>query len=227
MIGYISFRLVDVAVEMLREFAKRTGSTLNDMLVPIVSTSLRLTILVLVALEIATSISEQPPSAVIAGLGAGGLAIGLAAQDTIKNFFGSLMIYADRPFELGERIVIDGHDGPVEGVGFRSTRIRTLDGHLVTVPNGEMAYKTIQNIGKRPYIRRVMNIRVAYDTAPEQMQRALEVVRELLDGHEGMQEELPPRVFLHDFLDTAINLRAPSTGSIRPTIGSTVTSVSG
>ena len=101
-IGYILFRLVDVAVELLRAFAERTGSSLNDMLVPIVSTSLRLTVIVMVCLEIATTISDKPPSAVIAGLGAGGLAIGLAAQDTIKNFFGSLMIYADRPFELGE-----------------------------------------------------------------------------------------------------------------------------
>jgi hypothetical protein len=82
-IGYICFRLVDVAVEMLRQLAKRTGSTLNNMLVPIVSTSLRLTIIVVVVLDIATAISDQPPSAVLAGLGAGGLAIGLAAQDTI------------------------------------------------------------------------------------------------------------------------------------------------
>ena len=110
----VFFRLVDVVVELLRQLAERTGSTLNNMLVPIVSTSMRVTVVVLVMLEIFTAVSDQPPSTVIAGLGAGGLALGLAAQDTIKNFFGSLMIYADRPFELGERIVVDGHDGPVE-----------------------------------------------------------------------------------------------------------------
>jgi MscS family membrane protein len=191
LIGYILFRMVDVIVEFLRQVAVKSGSTLNDMLVPIVSTSLRLTVIVLVVLEIMTAVSDQPPSTVIAGLGAGGLAIGLAAQDTIKNFFGSVMIYADRPFELGDRIVIDGHDGPVEAVGFRSTRIRTLDGHLVTVPNGEMAYKTIHNIGKRPYIRRIMNIRVAYDTPPEKVRKALAILREVLANHEGMEENLP------------------------------------
>jgi MscS family membrane protein len=208
LIGYILFRMVDVIVEFLRQVAVKSGSTLNDMLVPIVSTSLRLTVIVLVVLEIMTAVSNQPPSTVIAGLGAGGLAVGLAAQDTIKNFFGSVMIYADRPFELGDRIVIDGHDGPVEAVGFRSTRIRTLDGHLVTVPNGEMAYKTIHNVGKRPYIRRVMNIRVAYDTPPEKVRTALAVLREVLSNHEGMEENYPPRVFLHEFLETAINIRA-------------------
>ncbi len=207
-VGYICFRLVDVAVEMLRELATRTGSTLNNMLVPIVRTSLRLTIIVLVALDVATAVSEQPPSAVLAGLGAGGLAIGLAAQDTIKNLFGSVMIFADRPFELGDRIVIDGHDGPVEQVGFRSTRIRTLDGHLVTVPNAEMANKTIHNIGKRPFIRRVVDLRVAPDTGPEKIQEALNILQQSLTDHEVQQADFPPRVFLHDFLDSAINLRA-------------------
>jgi MscS family membrane protein len=167
-----------------------------------------LTIIVLIVLEIATAVSDQPPSAVLAGLGAGGLAIGLAAQDTIKNLFGSVMIFADRPFELGDRIVVDGHDGPVEAVGFRSTRIRTLDGHLVTIPNGEMASRTIHNIGKRPYIRRVMDIRVASDTPFEKVQRGLEILRQLLTDHEGMEEGFPPRVFLHDFLETALNIRA-------------------
>jgi MscS family membrane protein len=207
-VGYVMFRLVDVVVELIKKVAIRSGSTLHDMLVPVVSTSLRLTVVVLVLLEIATALSDQPPSSVIAGLGASGLAIGLAAQDTIKSLFGSIMIFADRPFELGDRIVVDGHDGPVESVGFRSTRIRTLDGHLVTITNGDMAYKTILNIGKRPYIRRVMNIRIPYDTRPDMVQRSLDIVREVLHDHEGMKEEFPPRVFLQDFLDEAVNIRA-------------------
>ncbi len=207
-IGYILFRLVDVAVELLRQLAVSTGSTLNDMLVPIVGTSLRITIIILAVLEVMTALSDKPPSSVIAGLGVSGLALGLAAQDTLKNFFGSVMIFADRPFELGDRIVVDGHDGPVESVGFRSTRIRTLDGHLVTVPNGEIAHKTIHNIGQRPYIRRVMNVRIAYDTPPEKLQRALAILADALDDHEGMQPEFPPRVFLEDFHETALNVRA-------------------
>ncbi len=207
-IGYTCFRLVDVVTELIRERGERSGSTLNHMLAPIVSTSLRLTIIVLVLLEIAMAISDQPPSTVLAGLGAGGLAVGLAAQETIKNLFGSVMIFTDRPFELGDRIVFNGHDGPVESVGFRSTRIRTLEGHLVTVPNGEMANTAIQNIGKRPYIRRKMNIRIAYDTPPELVRKSLEILRELLADHEGMHEDLPPRVFLDDFLDTAMNICA-------------------
>jgi MscS family membrane protein len=206
-VGYIGYRLVDVVVGVMRDAAHRSKGTLNNMLIPIVSASLRMTIVVLVVLEVATVISDKPPSAIIAGLGAGGLAIGLAAQDTIKNFFGSLLIFADRPFELGDRIVIDGHDGPVESVGFRSTRIRTLDGHLVTVPNSEMSTRTVQNIGKRPFIRRIINIRLAYNGHPDQIRQALAILRELLDHHEGFRDSHPPRIFLHDFLESAVNLR--------------------
>jgi MscS family membrane protein len=205
-IAYAAYRLVDVVIEAIRDLTRRAGGTLNDMVVPVVGTTLRLLVVVLAFLEIVTYLSDKPPSSVIAGLGIGGLAIGLAAQDTLKNFLGSLAIFLDQPFELGDRIVVDGHDGPVEAVGFRSTRIRTLDGHLVVVPNGAMADKTIHNIGKRPFIRQKTNVRIAYDTPPEKIERALEIIRELLDKHEGMQESHPPRVFLNDFLETSINI---------------------
>jgi MscS family membrane protein len=197
-----------VAVYLLREVTRRTGSTLNDMVVPVANTSLKLTVVLLAGLQIAEVLSNQPPSSLIAGLGIGGFALGLAAQDSLKNFFGSMMIFADQPFELGDRIVIDGHDGPVEGVGFRSTRIRTLEGHLVTVPNAEMASRTILNIGKRPYIRRVMNVRLAYDTPAEKVERALAIIRQTLAGHKEFEESRPPRVFLDDFLDAAMNIKA-------------------
>lgn len=88
------------------------------------------------------------------------------------------------------------------------TRIRTLDGHLVTIPNGELANKTIQNIGKRPYIRRIMNITITYDTPPEKVRRAVEIVKEILADHEGMKPEMPPRVFFNDFNDASLNIFA-------------------
>ncbi len=207
-IAYIAYCLVDVADFWLRRMAGRTESKLDDMLVPMVRSSLRVTIIVLLLVQIATILSDKPITAVIAGLGVGGLAIGLAAQDSIKNFFGSLMIFSDRPFELGDRIVVDGHDGPVESVGFRSTRIRTLDGNLVTIPNGELANKTIMNIGKRPSIRRIMNITVTYDTPPEKVQRAIDIVKEILQDHEGMRADKPPRVYFNEFNAESLNIFA-------------------
>jgi len=200
------YRLVEVAVVWLGGMAAKTESRLDDMMIPLVRSTLRVVVIVVALLTAAEIAIDRPISAIIAGLGVGGIAIGLAAQDTLKNFFGSIMLFSDRPFEMGDRVVIDGHDGPVEAVGFRSTRIRTLEGHLVTVPNGELANKTILNIGKRPNIRRLMNITITYDTPPDKVQRATDIIREILDHHEGMDPELPPRVVFNDFKDSALNI---------------------
>ena len=104
--------------------------------------------------------------------------------------------------------MVDGHDGPVEEVGLRSTKIRTLEGHLVTVPNGQLANRTIQNIGQRPHIRRIANLTITYDTLPEKIERAIEIVKELLDNHEGMHEDFPPRVFFNELNADSLNIMA-------------------
>jgi MscS family membrane protein len=150
-IGYFLYWLAEIPGIWFSKMAAKTESKLDDMLVPVIRKSLRVTIIILVLVQIVQILSDKPITSIIAGLGIGGLAIALAAQDTIKNFFGSMLLFFDKPFEIDDRIVVDGHDGPVEEVGLRSTKIRTLEGHLVTVPNGELANKTIQNIGKRPY----------------------------------------------------------------------------
>lgn len=205
-IAYFLYRLVDVVEYYLNQYTQKTESTLDDMLVPMIRKSVRVVIVILVGLYIAESISGKPMSTIIAGLGLGGLAFALAAQDSIKNFFGSIMILLDKPFMVGDRIVVDGHDGPVEEVGFRSTKIRTLMGHVVTVPNEKMVSTTIQNIGRRPYIKRTMNLTVTYDTPPDKIEKAVEIISEILDNHEGMNPDFPPRVFFNEFNDWALNI---------------------
>ncbi|MBW1667215.1 MAG: mechanosensitive ion channel family protein [Deltaproteobacteria bacterium] len=206
-IGYMLYWLVDVPSAWLARMARKTESKLDDMVVPILRKSLRVTIVILVLVQIIQILSEKPITSVIAGLGIGGLAIALAAQDTIKNFFGSIVLFVDKPFEMGDRIVVEGHDGPVEEVGLRSTKIRTLDGHLITVPNADLANKTIQNIGRRPYIRRIADITITYDTPPEKVDRALEILKEILENHEGMKEDFPPRVYFNEFNADSLNIR--------------------
>ncbi len=138
-------------------------------------------LLVTLGFTIGLSILHFPPSysdiaqttkEIILVLGIGSLAIALAAQDTLKHFIGSFVIAGDKPFEIGDRVVVDGHDGPVESIGLRSTCIRTLEGHLVTIPNGELANRTIQNIGKRPYIRRLANVTVPTTQPPKKSRKA-------------------------------------------------------
>jgi MscS family membrane protein len=117
-------------------------------------------------------------------------------------------LLGDKPFELGDRVIVGDIDGPVVEVGFRSTRIRTLDGNLVSIPNGDLANKAITNVGKRPSIRRIMNLGVTYDTPPEKVEKAVEIVKEVLKNHEGVAEEFPPRVYFNDFKDFSLNIFA-------------------
>jgi MscS family membrane protein len=205
-IGYFLYWLVDVPTSWFMRVAGKTETRLDDMLVPIVRKSLRVTVVILVLVQIAQTLSNKPITSIIAGLGIGGLALALAAQDTVKNFFGSVVLFVDKSFEMGDRIVVDGQDGSVEEVGFRSTKIRTLDGHLVTVPNGELANKMIRNIGKRPYIKRIANLTVTYDTPPQKIERAIEIVKEILHEHEGMHPDFPPRVYFDEFNAASLNI---------------------
>lgn len=198
-IGFFFYNLADVAFLFLRLRAAKSGNQMDRMLAPIVRTSLRVVIVALTLLQVLQSLTDKPLTSILAGLGVGGLALALAAQDTVKNFFGSLVLFADKPFKIGERIRVDAVDGEVEEVGFRSTRVRTLDGHLVTLPNGDLANKTIVNVQQRPHIRHQTTVNLPYDTSPERVRRALEILRDLLADHEGLRPDWPPRVIFQDF----------------------------
>ena len=116
----------------------------------------------------------------LAGLGIGGLAIALAARPTIENIIGSFMIFMDKPYQVGQRVNVLGQDGTVESIGLRSTKVRLLTGHLTSIPNEKMAAVEVENIGRRPHIRRLFNITITHDTPPEKINRALEILREIL-----------------------------------------------
>ncbi len=204
--GFAVYNLVDVVDQWLARIMRGDPAAATGVVRPVVRASLRITVVLLALLQIAQILTDKPLTSIVAGLGIGGLAIALAAQETVKNFFGSLVIFADKPFLFGERILVDSADGVVEEVGLRSTRIRTLDGHLVTLPNGELANKAIQNIGRRPYIRRVFNIGLPLNTSPDQVRRAIAILHELLEDHEGMRVTHPPRVAFNDITTTALNI---------------------
>ena len=116
-LGLLFYHLVEVPSSWLARQTEKTESKFDDMLVPVVRKSLRVTVVLFAIVSVAQSLSDKPISALIAGLGLGGLAFALAAQDTIKNLFGSLVIFTDKPFALGDRISYEGHDGSVEEVG--------------------------------------------------------------------------------------------------------------
>ena len=178
------------------------------MLVPVVRKALRVTIAIVAVLLIAENILGTDIKSLLLGAGVGGIAIALAAKDTIANFFGSVTIFTDRPFQMGEIVKIGEHTGPVEEVGFRSTRIRTLQGHLVTIPNSVISNTNVENIGRRPFIRRTSNITITYDSGHAKTKKAVEIVKDVLAGvpEVNVDPERPPRVYFSDFNDWSLNI---------------------
>lgn len=148
-----------------------------------------------------------PLIGLVAGVGIGGLAIALAAQDTLRNVLGSLMIFFDQPYRAGDRIVVLGHDGIVEQIGLRSTRIRLLDGQLVTIPNEKMASAEIANVSQRPSIQRIIRLGLTYGTPPEKVERAIAVLHEILDGHAANWAQ-PPRIHFAELAPDSLTLTA-------------------
>jgi len=203
--------LVDIG---LRRLIARRESAIDEYLGPWIRRILRAVLWTLGALFVVNSVFEQDIGAWLAGLGIAGLAVSLAAQDSLKNFFGSLTILMDRPFHVGERIVFSGYDGVIEEIGFRSTKVRTLTGHMVTIPNASIVSEAIENIGRRPSIRRVMNLTITYDTPAEKVRQAVQIVRDILEEddirgpiHERINgEPYPPRVYFNEYNPDSLNI---------------------
>ena len=125
----------------------------------------------------------------LTGAGIGGIAIALAARSTLENVIASFTIFADKPYKVGQRVKVMGQDGTVESIGLRSTKIRLLTGPLTSIPNEKMANVEIENIGRRPYIRRLINVTITYDTPPEKITRAVDILREILAVPEAVDPE--------------------------------------
>lgn len=163
---WLAFRLLDVFFDHLAAKAARTESKLDDQLVPIARRTVKGFTLIVGGLFTLQNL-EVNIGSLLAGLGLGGLAFALAAKDTIANFFGSLVIFVDKPFTIGDRIRLDEVEGVVEEVGLRTTRIRTFQQSLLTVPNARMTTAMIDNFGARRYRRYRTTLGITYDTPPE------------------------------------------------------------
>lgn len=176
------YRAVDVITAVLAVRATRSENKFDDLLVPLVRTSLKVFIVAFGFVFLA-EVVNLPLGGVIAGLGVGGLAIALAAQDAVKNFFGSLMILLDRPFAVGDWVKIGEVEGTIAELGFRSTRVRTFYDSIVTVPNANMISATVDNFGRRRYRRWSTHLAITYATPPDAIEAFCEGIRELVRRH--------------------------------------------
>ncbi len=176
------FRLTDLLAHVARDRASRTRTRIDDLLIPLVERSLKVFFFAMGVIYIADSFDVEILP-LLTGLGIGGLAVAFAAKDTIENFFGSVAVILDRPFEVGDWVMIDGTEGTVEQMGLRSTRIRTFYNSLVTMPNASLVRATVDNYGKRRYRRFKTYINVTYSTTPELIESFCEGIRELIRLH--------------------------------------------
>lgn len=198
------YRLVDILGGYLAEKAARTANKFDDLVVPLVVRSLKVFVFVFGLVFVADTLGLNPRAA-LAGVGLGGLAFALAAQDTIGNVFGSVTILFDKPFQIGDWVVIDDIDGNVEEVGIRSTRIRTFYNSLVTVPNSKLTNAVVDNYGARRYRRYKTTIGVTYATPPEKIEAFCEGIRELIRRHPYTRTDYF-HVYLNDFGSSSLNI---------------------
>jgi MscS family membrane protein len=198
--GWFLYRLVDIVEHYLHRWAGKAETSLDVQLVPLIRKTLRTLVVIAISLFVAQNVFSWNIGALLAGLGIGGLAMALAAQSMLADIFGSIRILADRPFRPGETIRVKEYTGAVEEVGFRSTRIRTADGDLVIVPNSVLAGSPLENLSRRPFLRREVVLTATHGTHPAMLQRGVEAVGRLLEARKGsFQPDQPPRVLFTDF----------------------------
>lgn len=180
--------IVRILTKRFSAITANTDSKMDDQLLPIIHKLLQIGVVIAAIVYVLSSLDVNV-AALIAGLSIGALALALAAQDTVKNLIGSIMIFIDKPFRVGDFVMIDGQEGTVTEVGFRSTRVQLLDTSILSIPNGNTANLTITNLGVRQF--RLMNILigVTYDTSPQKIEAFIADLRNLIDEHPGIHKE--------------------------------------
>lgn len=201
---YLALKGVDVLAGYWRERpAVKADKNFNDLLVPLITKTVKAFVFIMAVLVTLDNLGFNIRT-LLAGVSISGLALGLAAQDTVGNLFGAAAVFVDQPFKIGDFIRTSEGEGVVEEIGLRSTRLRNPDGHLITVPNKAMGNATITNITRRPNIKTVMNIGVTYDTTAERLQEGIKILEEVYRAHPMTHDLI---IGFNQFADSALNVQ--------------------
>lgn len=200
----VVLRVIDVIADLFKRLASRTDTTMDDQLIPLVVRIAKIVVVTFGVIFILSNL-DVDVTALLAGVSIGGLALALAAQDTVKNFIGSISIFIDRPFVIGDFVATDDFSGVITEVGVRTTRVRALDGAQVTVPNGKLADMIITNHGVRTYRRYATNLALTYDSAPETIEVFVDKVREIAKSH-PLADPNSVTVNFHEMADSSLNV---------------------
>ncbi|MGZ3797333.1 MAG: mechanosensitive ion channel family protein [Pseudobdellovibrionaceae bacterium] len=200
----LSYIAMEALGEVLKSYTAKTPSALADHLAPMAVKSAKVVVVILGVFIVLQNFGVNVMS-LLAGLGLGGLALALAAQDAAANLIGSVMILIDRPFSIGDAVKVNEVEGFVESLGFRSTRIRTFYNSLVTIPNSTMAKEKIDNMGLRPYRRIRQVLGVHYDTPPELIEQFCLRIKYLISQEEAVMKD-SLQVAFNGFADSTLNI---------------------
>jgi len=188
-ITWLFVRILNALIkEFLVPYSQREDNNLDEQLIRLLQQAVKV-ILWSLGLVVGLNNAGFDVAALIAGLGIGGLAIALASQDTVKNMFGGVILFLDKPFQIGDRVMIDSMDGFVMDIGIRSTRMRTLEGRLVTIPNAYFSEKPIQNVTQGPFFKVSVSLGLVYDTPYEKMQEGITLLKDIAKSNPNLAEE--------------------------------------
>ena len=187
-VTWTMFKMLDAAAVFMGDLTSRTESKLDDQLIPLIRKAAK-TFLVILAFILTAQNLGYSVSGLIAGLGIGGLALAMAAKDTLANLFGSLMILIDRPFHVGDWITFSGGDGVVEEIGLRSTRVRTFAKTVVSIPNAALANATVENHSLMPKRRIKFTLGVTYESTVEQVEALVLNIEKYLKSNKDIDQE--------------------------------------
>ncbi len=185
---WFALRLIDGISQQLAVMAERTESRLDDQVLPIIRSTLKVVAVIIGAMLVIQNLGYSIGS-LLAGLGLGGAALALASKDTVANLFGSIVIFVDRPFQIGDWVEIGSIEGTVEEVGLRTTRIRTFANSLITLPNHILTTSAIENWSEMQKRRITLTVGVTYDSKPDQVSELVESFRRVLKEDENIKQD--------------------------------------
>ncbi|MEM0913391.1 MAG: mechanosensitive ion channel domain-containing protein [Planctomycetota bacterium] len=205
--GVVSaWRVIDLVAAYLLFKASKSSTRIDDVLIPLIRTTAKLFVAIVAVVWLASVLDVLNRLwPLVASLGIGSVAFAFAAKDTVENFFGSIAVLLDRPFSVGDWVVIEGHEGIVEQVGFRSTRVRTFYNSQITIPNSNLVRAVVDNYGRRRYRRWKTMLGVQYDTSPEQLAAFTEGIRELIRLHPYTRKDYY-QVYCNEFGESSLQV---------------------
>lgn len=202
--GWLLVRLFEAFYEsVLLPWSQKTENDLDDQLMPVLRKGIRMIIWAM-SIVIGLNNAGYNVGAILAGLGIGGLALAMAAKDTVSNIFGGFTIFADQPFRINDRVKIDGYDGTIIEIGIRSTRLRTLEGRVVTIPNATFTDAPVENVSQEPSRKIKLDLGLTYDTSPENMELAIKTLQEIIQNNPDTEEKTV--LSFNAFGDFAMNI---------------------